>query len=340
MAMILLFADGIKEKTQPAIYNTPIDALDFTPLLQDISDSTLSYIKLYLENLRERFIRHHWNQVIRQHTGYLPPELAKRGRGAQACMMSAMGSTILSPTRRNLTSKTLIKGRENYVRHVKQFSGTKEDVHHALYVIHKVYGLLEPGGASGIRWHNIVPIRGETRLAPTQFVLPRPYTKAYWIVTENETGDGHAMAFYSCGGNDYVFDNNNGPLLFPWRRLFQWINDNPEQEPRIGFIHSAYLTCIKVNYAWFPIVYMNRTDPTTGARTVRIGVLCQDGPPQVIELPYRQNMVWFISDMIVFESTYSTLAVEKPPLVALFPRLKQKGSGRNRNRSKRRTRKH
>ncbi len=335
-AMILLFADGIKEKTQPMIYNTPIEALDFTELQRDVSGNTLSYIKIYLTNLRNRFIRHYWNQTIRRFKGSLPPEEARRGAGRQACAMSAMGSRILEPLRRNYTAKNSIKSVENYEKKVILYSGTSEDLSSIMYVLSNVYDLFIRG--RGISYNNIQPTDGRALLSPKQLVSFGPLAKAFWLLIHSSVGEGHAVSFYTCGGNDYVFDNNYGPITFPWRSLFNYMKTNPEQHLRMGFINTSYLECIRIDYDTFPVLYTPVVDPKTGVRKLRIGVLCQGGAPQIITIDYEPGILWWVSEMMVFDSDIPNEYREAPPSTALFPRLKLKGAGRHQ--SKRRTRKY
>jgi hypothetical protein len=340
--MILLFADGIKEKTQPAIYNTPIEALDFTELQRDVSDNVLSYIKIYLTNLRSRFSRHYRNQIIREYKGQLPPEEALRSAGRHGCAMSTMGSRILEPLRRNYTAKNSITSVENYEKKVILYSGTSEDVGAIMHVLTDVYALFRYG--RGISYNTIQPIEGHAMLNTAQLLSYGKYAKAFWIKITSNTGDSHAIAFYTCGGNDYVFDNEYGPITFPWHRLFEGIKANPSKGLKIGFVNTSYVDCVSIDYNTFPVLYDIVPGPAHGApSTLRMAVICQDGSLKLVKMEYAPGIIWTVTEMIVFDSDIPTAHREAPPSAIMFPRLKQKGASRRRgthNRSKRRTREH
>ena len=176
---------------------------------------------------------------------------------------------------------------------------------------------------------------------------------------------GHIVAFYTCGNNPYVYENERGPMPFQWRTLLTWIAENPtEKEMRLGFLSSEAIPmdCVDVVYEYYPIAYKYTKDPETGAIHTRYAILCLDGRIRtgIIQTDIGVH-IHEVVGMIKYISDIPTIHVE-PPLAytpRYYPRKQtktrtapqttqrpnatgQQGSGRSgrRHQSKRRTRKH
>lgn len=356
--MIFLFADGIKEVTQPAIYNTPIDALDFSRI--ELMDPALvPQVRGFALNLRERFIRHYWNQVVREHTE-LPVALSKRGEGQQAYRMAITGRCIKQPN----MSKRAILTLENYRAHFK--GGSSKDIIQILHMMIRLYKLdrLKYRLAISVREPTLLP-DGRALVDPVHYSGPAPTDVAFWFAIQQQgaTG-GHVVAFYACGGNQYIYENVRGPMPYPWRSLLDWIEAHPEEEMRLGFMRSDIIPidCVDVIYDTFPIAYKYIKHPETGAKHMRFAIICMDG--RVITGTISQDAekyLYEIIDMVKFISDIPAVPVEgslpytqryyprktlKATATATAPQTTQRpnatgqqGSGR-RHRSKRRTRKH
>lgn len=328
--MIFLFADGLKEITQPAIYNTPIEALNFR-LLGDKDPRVLAQIRQFVTALRDRFIRHHWNQVIRRHT-VLPRQMAKRGQGEQAYRMAASGACILDVN----SEKNAIRTQENYVAR-GNFGGTKKDILQILQVLIALYDM--PGLSYQLSTQILSPPLGTRYLLSEQITPPTPNDIAYWIVTETTPeADQHAVAFYSCGGNQYIYDNNYGPLPFPWKQLFVWVHENRKYGLKIGFMDASHLPmpCMELIYEWYPVVYAISPD----GQTLMYSTICLNNTIYKSTIPYNPSELNKIVEMVKFRSEFPARYMETPPPKAshIYPRISKRtvgGRRRTRNRSKR-----
>jgi len=338
--MIFMFADGIKEITQPAIYNTPIESLNFANLYR-VDPRAIAQIRRFVTALRERFGRHYWNQVIRRHAD-LPRELAKRGRGEDSYRMAVSGKCI-----RNVNAeKERIVTQANYAAR-GVFGGNAKDIMEISQVLIALYEMEELPWKYEARM--ISPLMPSKYLQTWQFSAPTPHTVAYWIGAEPDPSDmAHAIAFYTCGGNEYIYENNLGPLPFPWTQLFRWVNEHKEEELLIGFIDTSHLPmdCVDLIYEWYPIVYKIIND---GA-TLKYGTFCLDGTLRMGEIPYNPAKLYKITDMVRFTSAVDVKYLEPPPAKTSqhYPRIIKRAVGGTRQRkrekqrkqSKRRTRKH
>lgn len=354
--MIFLFADGIKELTQPAIYNTPIEDVDLSRI-EAVEPALVPQIKGFILNLRERFIRHYWNQIVREKTE-LPPELAKRGEGRQACRMAITGRGILKPD----PSKRAVLTMENYRARFK--GGSMTDVIEIMHTLIRLYKLRSLQYRLAITVPNpaLLPSGGEL-MDPKHYTSPAPTDVAFWFaVRKREKSAGHTVAFYTCGGNQYIYENERGPMPFAWRTLLTWIAENPsEKEMRLGFIDSAAIPmeCVDVAYYFYPIAYKHIIHPETGATHLRYAILCMNGAIRTGTM--QVSMVEYLYEvigLIKYISDIPTGYVE-PPLAytpRYYPRKQtkkvtvtatrptnatgQRGSSRRHHRSKHRTRKH
>jgi hypothetical protein len=55
---------------------------------------------------------------------------------------------------------------------------------------------------------------------------------AYFSIDERQTG--HAVAFYTCGGRDFYFNDNVGTIQFPWRKFLYHFTDKKTEAMLTG----------------------------------------------------------------------------------------------------------
>jgi hypothetical protein len=208
-----------------------------------------------------------------------------------------------------------------------------------MYVLTDVYALFRYG--RGISYNTIQVTEDQTMLSSAQLTKYSKYAKAFWIRITSSKGNSHAIAFYTCGGTDYVFDNEYGPIPFPWHTLFAGIKADPSKELKIGFVNTSHLDCVKTEYNTFPVLYIIDPGSSDAPSVLRMAVMCEDGPSKLVKIKYYPDILWVVTEMMVFDSDIQPAQAQPPVSKALFPRLKQKGTGRRRrHQSKRRTRKH
>lgn len=209
LQMIFLFSDGIKEYTQPYLFKT------------DIAEG-------YLKFTQTRFARHFLSEVTRRscppkNTLTISKRPNARASGKNAISIAAAGK------RQNLKS---------YKEH--HIGGQVEDVNYVLslfqqaipspgiltkkvYITNLKYGLEQlPDGTT-------------KNLSIEQILHDEPVLGVY--LEFGSSAGGHALCFYTCGGVDFFYENEYGPIPFSWRVFMEMmILRNSTESSEILFV--------------------------------------------------------------------------------------------------------
>jgi hypothetical protein len=259
--------------------------------------------------------------------------------------MATAGTCVLSKKFGSTYLKSNIKSQKIYAKS-SQIGGTDYDIEDILTVLANVIDF----ESNNIRWTRIeptisVPYRQDTKIfdATALSKVKQSAITGLWMSVDSRQYDtvSHIVAFYTCGGNDYYYENNRGPILYPWRDLLE---ASKKPGVRIGFIDTKYLPCVKQRTQFYPIAYRITQDETDG-RLIHIeeAVYCSDRIYRKISESGSIDIklpIWEVTNVIAFIKEDSLFRAATEPAPEIFPRYIEKGGSRMRNRSKRRTRKH
>ncbi len=256
--MLMLYSDGIKEITQPLFINHTITYdeiqekfINFILLKQTLykkNDDTafvennLQALFNYFKIIQQRFQRHYISEAKRLEkfgtvTSY--SESYKTGKclddlvtlsllgrspntgkltnkpGVQAAVMSKMTKEFLFESRENILKKIQNKNK-------KEDYNTTGRVEIEIKNLMKIYDMF-------FDINFTYEINHITKFKYNPEVLGMYLHIVNWGNTL-----GHAITFFTCGGNDYYFDNNRGIILFPWRKfLTRYAEESEKQKTRL-----------------------------------------------------------------------------------------------------------
>jgi hypothetical protein len=103
----------------------------------------------------------------------------------------------------------------------------------------------------------------------------------------------HAAAFYTCGGVDYFYEDNNGPIPFPWKHFMRYLSNTFESgyEPVVylGFYEGAS-PIGKIVYTLYPHIRIKKTTVTFHHET---GELIIKGPKKLEDKLILRTFIFF-----------------------------------------------
>lgn len=204
--MAFLFSDGLKEILQPSLLEKDITAEEIQAILTETlsaktfrrrhGDKVDGYVSL-LKHLQNRLARHILAEYERIDT----------------CPMGSSPSMLQAPAMKEMfrvkganAFGTIggIKGWSgaNYVESPTAFSG--DDLSVFILLMNLLFfnttiqvNTVNTHQANAYIFSILVPSSG---LGPSE---------------------GHGLALYTCGGQDFMYEDNNGPFLFPWRKFVE-----------------------------------------------------------------------------------------------------------------------
>jgi hypothetical protein len=185
--MILTFTDGIKETVQPALLTKT--AAEIVPARLGTERKRLMF---YIDVLRNRFARHYINEIERRTT--CAPYGALRAEGLNALA----GAIAMKPTK---------KGDRPY-EHIRQANYAPGG--QTIATLQLLISLFDLNKSFSLTTREVTNTIDVTTTAAC--VLQFAHT---------DKTAGHVSGFFTCGGNEFWFDNNKGVFQMPWRRLFQ-----------------------------------------------------------------------------------------------------------------------
>ena len=216
MQMLMCFCDHLKEVVQPLLLFS--DDADFKRLIAKhvfikvAKRKTLTYLKA----LQNRFARHYLNMaaICDVSGGFVGPYRAK-GRNA---VMSAL-SVVHDPAK--VTEQN--------------------------YIERSLYGL--QWNESEIFFQLLIQMFSLTKIIePLTTIDAHPYvTKTLWApntigyrmrVKDMSRGSGHVLCYYTCGGHEYIYENNYGPFPFMWSEFMKYIYEQMELGHKIDLFHN------------------------------------------------------------------------------------------------------
>lgn len=204
--MAFLFSDGLKEILQPALLEQDITAEQIEAILtKTISKQTFrrrhgekvdGYVSLF-KHLQNRLARHILAEYERIDTCPMVSSPSMFQAPAMKEMFRVKGANAYGTIGG-------IKGwsGENYRESPTAFSG--DDLSVFILLINLLFfnttiqvNKVNTHEANAYIFSILVPSSG---LGPSE---------------------GHGLALYTCGGQDFMYEDNNGPFLFPWRKFVE-----------------------------------------------------------------------------------------------------------------------
>jgi len=289
--MVFLFSDGLKEVIQKKLANSVIDNTFITDeqlnniiiLYNNIYLPRLGYkavpehlktqFILYFKALQNRFIRHYTTESKRRNslssensetcpTKKIIHAIHVEGRNAIKGAVFGKGSgTLFSTTNYKLLE---VKGASIY--DIMFLCGVYTNVFFNKQII---VPTTYYKNQIGMLLHGKLPIFsvstkiGEFHypsipLTPIQFKelfndeIKLKIIRAV-LINVDIGKDGHAMCFYTCGGQDFFYEDNYGPFLFPWRKIMSSPDFN---EIAMGSVHGN-INGSAIYSGLYPIVKKN-----------------------------------------------------------------------------------
>ena len=229
ISMIFLFTDGLKEVVQEKMAMNDIN-INFIPresiiiIINIYNDNKeklykiLKYIKpelippaltdneiiesllFYLMFLKNRFVRHYLMESERRQQ--LSDEVCTLNKNPKKVLHSMGKNAVLSALFGNPGKKT--KNFKDYISHVNTAAGASLSAETNL--IKMLIATFFPKGKYDIINKGFISYE--------EALTIKSYIYAIQFGTKN-----HALCFYTCGGNDFFYEDNYGPFLFPWREI-------------------------------------------------------------------------------------------------------------------------
>jgi len=229
--MMFLFSDGLKEIVQKKLANAVF--LDDMHTLEDtfISNDAINYIvlnynvlfkdegyiavpehiknefTLYFKTVQHRFIRHYlveYNRRVLQENEACPlkrpaQRLHVKGRNGILSAIHGKGSgTIFS--------------KKNYMI-LNEHGGSYDDM--TMLIIIYINTFFNP---SDFDFKLLRPISNTNFIETIKDISIFNNLRCVLLISMNGN-KGHAMCLYTCGGKDFFYEDNFGPVLFPWRSI-------------------------------------------------------------------------------------------------------------------------
>ena len=211
--MLFLFADGLKERTQPAILMGDLSTMAASVIERtSVGWERAKQLYIYLEATQSRFARHLLNQIETEETCRTDMTAAiatgygrQRAAGVNALMSAVMGaekriekdgeSRTIDPY--TVSESGYVAGNEPYsiMRELIPMFGLSDLIDHKTYAF------------------SVAPPNRATLVVPVD-------TVAGIVLASRSNNSTHATCMYSCNGVEYFYDDNIGVFQYPWRKLF------------------------------------------------------------------------------------------------------------------------
>ncbi len=246
LQMIFLNSDMIKEKIQSKLASGPIDILEVDSIFRhtipihfpDIEEEDITkyigFIYTYLDSLQKRFHRHYYAEHLRLSRSLKDDvctledmkgrealkemtkiSLLHRKGGEEGRISAYMGQEF---ERYNKTSKrdpkTMAK---NYISGGGPSS--RKNVMFILRYFFDIFITAEVFEKEKVNFNKFISEYGDEEDEFEIYDGVKALYVGYRLIGDSHAG--HAVAFYTCGGRDYFFDDNKGSIQFPWKTFFR-----------------------------------------------------------------------------------------------------------------------
>jgi ankyrin repeat protein len=335
LQMIFLNSDICKESVQRKLALGEIDPFEVETIFESVLEKMfipqevkedfirkwIGLITLYLETLQNRFRRHYYTESLR---------LEKATKGAKnACSLEdAKGDKALKEMLK-LAMLYRTKGKEGPLSAFAGQSFTK----YGLNVQRdpkKIWNIYESGGETSSK-ENVDMIFKHYFSIPFTKVNYKKESKAPYLYQDDkknifslkdsvfavyigshtirQENSGHASCFYTCGNREYFFDDNNGSIQFPWKRMLNILSENQRKDILINIYFDGSLKIVDpsgknlLNYEGYPILAISRIGAKKGSKNRNTyETFLWDGTEIVVDID-KKSLEEFIYEKKMGENT-------------------------------------
>jgi ankyrin repeat protein len=212
--MIFLWSDGLKEVVQHRLATSVIDDSFLSHIddnnivnsrnLRDINEKDLAK-KLktsateYFKIVQHRFMRHYTTELERRKM-YCSTNVPEARYFSRLLKISG----LLHVQGKNAINSEFFSKIEN---RRTSTGGISEDISYVLYL----YSL------------TFFDKKIEFHMSDTLSSSTYTNNAVYMSIFKEGSTSGHALCFYTCGGQDFLYDDNYGPIPFNWRKFCYYI---------------------------------------------------------------------------------------------------------------------
>jgi hypothetical protein len=268
--MVILFSDGIKEVIQPGLLLLDVGALKMEPIFEDMPSRRRNpYIeripeyKQFLKHLQNRLARHIMNEYERLDTCPINSpfnvfqEISSRRRVSGTNAFGTIGG---------IQGITIEEYRES------PGAFTEDNLRIIILILNKLF-------------FPDAPIKVLEGLTDTSNAVILRATSSISL-------DGHALAWYECGGEQMMYEDNNGPFLFPWKTLFK-LTAYPVMYVT-GKLKIEKGGVVTFKTGWYPILFHQRKYYIfIHGKEEPIEVIPEEGNPVSMEFEFGDTKVTF-----------------------------------------------
>lgn len=263
LQMLMLYTDGIKEFTQEKLATQDVEFKEIetkfeliiheklksinisleNPQYNELKMKNLRAIFLYFKAVQERFHRHYMAEIERYEKfgpvkcysfekigqesletlkeiaiSYRSPNVGIEKSGIRSAIMGKSEKEYLIANREEI-GKTFKYGKRN--KSTYETGGSNEEIEFLLE-LYSIYFDIQLNFKYELKINN--------RLDIINISGPSHY------ITVKDSSSGHALCLLECGQKEYYYDDNEGIILFPWRKFFSLYNsfiENMKVSPSI-----------------------------------------------------------------------------------------------------------
>ncbi len=291
------------------------------------------WVSLYLHEIKKRFLRHYLTEATRRIT-------------LETCSLKEPGQASLTAIAAlSKEAKRRTQGKEGMTSAILGKLGVFDKKTSTGEQLTEYYGLASPslesyakgeapflkGGDTGthtllmnlynhIFFSNTLFFSQETALEDIQTYIydaeqALKDMRAVFLITDireqgsSEKMSAHMFACYTCGGKEFLYDDNAGLIPFQWKLFFQKVFELAPSTPTLQFVTYRQKTPrIYLKTEFYPILVFPTTPPTYGAVLDGVYTEIHSLPFKQGNISLRQERIQDMTQMVfVFQSSVPSL---------------------------------
>jgi hypothetical protein len=291
LQMILLFGDSLKEQVQPFVMYLDTSEENIGKLYPTFTSVERKYIIQYLLATQKRFARHYLAEHEKRNTC---PLNEQGGRAQRALLQISKNARFRAQGIQGIGAAAA--GKKQIPNSTYVIGGNVDDERFVLSLFNPAFlpNRLQKYTYDSVE--GIYPLTGfDTDLPSSPSTARYGYREengiSLSVITSAESSIGHALCFYTCGGNDYFYEDTFGPFMFPWRQFMSLIPTAPLPAGESLSIHFSAKCQIKRTGTsdvfitnWYPVL-VHKVGEVIHLRTLTYG------SPGVVSLTLNETYV-------------------------------------------------